>query len=277
MGGVGKTTLAKELFNIKRSQFTQAYFLFDVREAYATDNLPSLQMTFLKDLIQKDRFNFQSTEEGTNHIGNCIRRSKPQSFLIVLDDIDHIQQLDALLITEMLKKPVETLVIVTTHDVGVLINTRIIVAYNLKGMDRDNARELFYWHAFGQPHPAEDYENMVNSFLNICGGLSLSLQVLDSHVNGKDQNYWSLKLKKVSKTLPRDIHQRLKIRFDALDYKEQKNFMDIACFFVDKMKSFAMEVWEASGWSTQHALETLKNKCLVQEIEEERFLWVRVG
>lgn len=127
----------------------------------------------------------------------------------------------------------------------------------------DYARELFCWHAFGHPHPARDYENLVNSFLNVCGGLPLSLQVL-----GRDQNYWSLELKKFRKTLPRDIRQRLGISIDALDDEEQQIFMDLACFFVDKSKSIAMQVWEASGWSAQHALETLKNKCLVQEIEK---------
>ncbi|XP_057846044.2 disease resistance protein Roq1-like [Cryptomeria japonica] len=267
MGGVGKTTLAKELFNRKHSQYRRACFLSDVREAYANNNFPSLQFRLVKDLFQRDTPKFHSTEEGMNHIGDCIRRSDQLSFLIVLDDIDHLQQMDVLLIMEMLKKSVDSLVIVTTRDVGVLINTGITAAYYLKEMDRYHARELFCWHAFGQPHPTKDYENLVNSFVNVCRGLPLCIQVLGSHVRGRDWNYWSLELSKVSKTLPRDIHQRLKISFDALDYEEQQIFMDIACFFVDESKSIAVEVWEASGWSAQHALETLRNKCLIQEIK----------
>lgn len=107
-------------------------------------------MKFIKDLFQTDPFHFQSTEEGKTHIVNCLDRSNRLSFLIVLDDIDHLQQLDALLIIEIVKKLVYSLVIVTTRDVGVLINAEISVAYNLKGVDIDNARELFYWHSFGQ-------------------------------------------------------------------------------------------------------------------------------
>ncbi|GLJ33628.1 hypothetical protein SUGI_0675980 [Cryptomeria japonica] len=199
-------------------------------------------MKFLKDLFQEDRFNFQSMEEGKTHIADCIEKNKQLSLLIVLGDIDSVQQLDSQLIVDILKKSVDSLVIVTTRDVGVLINAGITAAYNLKGMDREDARELFCWHAFGQPHPAKDYENLVNSFLNVCGGLPLSLQVLGTHVHGRDQNYWSLESIKVSHTLPRDIHQRLKISFDALDYEEQQIFMDIACFSIDKFKSIAKEV-----------------------------------
>ncbi|GLJ33118.1 hypothetical protein SUGI_0666510 [Cryptomeria japonica] len=40
--------------------------------------------------------------------------------------------------------------------------------------------------------------------------------------------------------------------------------MDIVCFFVGKRKSIAERVWEGSGWNGQHALETLKDKCLVE-------------
>lgn len=32
IGGIGKTMMAKELFNRKRSDYDRSYFLFDVRE-----------------------------------------------------------------------------------------------------------------------------------------------------------------------------------------------------------------------------------------------------
>ncbi|XP_057871792.2 disease resistance protein Roq1-like [Cryptomeria japonica] len=43
MGGAGKTTLAKELFNRKRSNYMATCFLFDVREKSSRFGLPSLQ------------------------------------------------------------------------------------------------------------------------------------------------------------------------------------------------------------------------------------------
>ncbi|KAH9288834.1 hypothetical protein KI387_032951 [Taxus chinensis] len=266
MGGIGKTTLSKELFNLKLSQYSRTSFLFDVREASTKRELTSLQSKLLKDLFNEDRPSFQSIDEGKKSIGNCIGRSSFLSLLIVLDDIDHVEQLDALMVMDMLNKPGNTLVIVTTRDVGVLVNTGITIGYNLKGMDRNAARELFCWHAFRQSHPANGYEDLVDAFLDGCGGLPLSLQVLGTHVHGRDQNYWRLDLKKVRKTLPRDIKHRLKISFDALDSEEKQIFMDIACFFTDKDKSMTLRIWEGSGWSAHHALQTLKDKCLVEEI-----------
>ncbi|KAH9327206.1 hypothetical protein KI387_007384, partial [Taxus chinensis] len=122
-------------------------------------------------------------------------------------------------------------------------------------MERDRGRQLFCWNAFCRPKPAPGYEDLVEIFLNECKGLPLALQVLGGH--------------------------RLKISFDALDREEKEVFLDIACFFIGKPKDMAMKIWELSGWSVEHALETLKDKCLVvkyrsDNIWEERNLGLRM-
>lgn len=267
MGGVGKTTLSKELFNRKRSQYSQTCFLFDVREISTKCNFPSLQMKLLRDIFHEDQLTFQSREDGTSCIWNSTKRSTFLSFILVLDDVDHLEQLDALLIMDMLKKSVNSLIIITTRDVGVLISAGVKNMYHLKGMDKDDARELFCWHAFRQPHPASGYKDLVEDFLVVCGGLPLSLQVLGSHVHGRDKDYWRFEVKKVTGPLHRDIKQKLKISFDALDSEEKQIFMDIACFFDDKLKCIAMRIWKASGWSAEYVLKMLKEKSLVEEIE----------
>ncbi|XP_057846636.1 disease resistance protein Roq1 isoform X2 [Cryptomeria japonica] len=266
IGGVGKTTLSKELYNQKRSQYTRSCFLFDVREASEKGELSSLQTQLLRELFHYEPPNFHSTEDGTSYIKNCIRRSSFPSFLIVLDDIDHVKQLDVLSVMDMVHKFNNSLVIVTTRDVGVLIRAGITFGYNLKGMNRNDARALFCSHALGQPRPAPGYEDMVETFIDISGGLPLSLEVLGTHVHGRTQDYWQLEFNKASKVLPQDIKKRLKISFDALDSEEKQIFMDVACFFIGKSKRMAIQVWNGSGWSGQHGLETLKNKCLVEEI-----------
>ncbi|GLJ33693.1 hypothetical protein SUGI_0677200 [Cryptomeria japonica] len=268
MGGVGKTTLSKELFNRKRSQYSRACFLFDVREFSTKSNLPYLQMKLLRDIFHEDQLNFQSREEGTSCIWNSIERSNFLSFILVLDDVDQLEQLDALLIMDILNKSVNSLIIITTRDVGVLRSAGVKDRYHLKGMDKDDVRELFCWHAFRQPHPASGYEELVEAFLGVCGGLPLSLQVLGSHVHGRDKDSWRFEVKKVTGPLHRDIKQKLKISFDALGSQEKQIFMDIACFFDNEFKCIAMRIWKESGWSAEYVLKTLKEKSLVEEIED---------
>ncbi|GLJ33560.1 hypothetical protein SUGI_0674840 [Cryptomeria japonica] len=264
MGGVGKTTLSKELFNQKKSKYTRASFLFDVREAWASGKFPLLQSRLLKDIFCEDR-NFLSPEEGTSYLRDCLERNSAFSFLIVLDDIDRVDQLDSLLVMDILNRPGNNLVLVTTREVGVLTSARIDTAYHLKGLDREDGRELFCWHAFGQSHPCRGYEDLVQGFVNICGGLPLSLQVLGRHVSGRKEWYWQEELQKARKALPGDIKQRLRISFDGLDDEEKQIFLDIACFFIDKSIATAMTIWKGSGWRGRHGLEKLKEKCLIEE------------
>ncbi|XP_059077352.1 disease resistance protein Roq1 [Cryptomeria japonica] len=274
MGGSGKTTLAKEVFNRKKSDYFRASFLFDVREASERRELPSLQLKLLKDLFHRGDLSFTNTEEGTGYLKDSLEGVPAHlSFLIVIDDIDHVEQLNALLVMDILKELSNSLVIVTTRDVGVLINVGITDGYHLKGMNRNYGSELFCWHAFDQPNPSSGYKELVNSFVDVCGGLPLSLQVLGRHVHGRSEDYWRSELIEVRKTLPRDVKQRLRISFDALNAEEKQVFMDIACFFVGRRHSVIEEVWEGSGWNAQHALETLRDKCL---IEEETNLYMRM-
>ncbi|GLJ33621.1 hypothetical protein SUGI_0675900 [Cryptomeria japonica] len=272
MGGVGKTTLSKELFNRKHSDYSRSCFLFDVREAYVKKDLPSLQMKLLRELFdENDHTSFPSVDDGISCLSNRFARSRNRSFLIVVDDIDHHEQLEALVVSDELNNSGNSLVIVTTRDVGVLINAGITVGYNLKGMDADDAKELFCWHAFSRCYPFSGYEKLVDHFVDLCGGLPLSLEVLGRHVHGEDKKFWELELGKVKKTLPQDIHKKLKISINTLDNEEKQIFMDVACFFIGELKKDAIRVWEGSGWSAQHALRRLKNKCLVEEINGYKF------
>ncbi|XP_059076084.1 disease resistance protein Roq1 isoform X1 [Cryptomeria japonica] len=276
LGGCGKTTLAKEFFNSKRSDYNASCFLDDVREATKQGKLQLLQSQLLKELLDEDR-KFANITEGINYLRHRLSKCSSSHFLIIIDDIDHPDQLDALLTKVMLSPG--SLVIVTTRDQRVLIRADINICYNVKGMDIHHANELFCWHAFHQPYPTIGYEDLVQSFVQFCGGLPLSLKVLGAHVYGSNKSYWQLELNKVRKILPHDIMQRLKISFDDLDNEEKQIFMDIACFFLrtegdfqlfssSRDKDVAIRIWKWSGWSAEHALKTLQDKCLVELLED---------
>ncbi|XP_057855495.2 TMV resistance protein N isoform X2 [Cryptomeria japonica] len=272
MGGSGKTTLVKELFNQKRSEFSGSCFLFEVREAACNCKLTSLQTKLLKDLVQENR-EFDSVPDGWSYLRSRLASNPFVSFLIVIDDIDHMDQLSALLVTDLLVNNSRSLIIVTTRDERVLIKAGINSCYKMKEMNVHHSTELFCCHAFRQPYPARGYEDLVESFVKECGGLPLSLQVLGGLVFGStDMHYWKLVLDKVRKTLPQDIMQTLKISFDSLDAEQKQVFMDVACFFVNKSRHMALRIWEASGWRAEHTLQILIDKCLV-EVQVGRTYW----
>eukprot|EP01018_Ginkgo_biloba_P040749 Gb_18999 [translate_table: standard] len=188
MGGSGKTTLAKQFYN----NMSWAYkgsccFLFDVRAETDKNGLQSLQRKLLQKLVHYD-WEFNSTSEGKEILRNRLLGSK---VLIVLDDINHADQIDALLVSDVLGS--DSLIIITSLDKGVLTNSGISAIYELKGLQQTHAQELFCWHAFLLPCPMKGFEDLVEKFSNKCSGLPLSLKVIGIWEGSDCNAYDSLK------------------------------------------------------------------------------------
>eukprot|EP00253_Pinus_taeda_P033079 PITA_33079 len=267
-GGVGKTTLATQFFNRERSNYSRSCFLFDVR----SKNLPSLQSSLLMELINLNA-QINSVAEGKGMLKEKLKRDSQRS-LIILDDIDHIDQLEALCAPVKDTIHVGSLILITSRNKDVLRRSGIGESsiYTLKGINTEQSQELFCWHAFGKSRPVVGFEEVVKKFLNICNGLPLSLKVLGSLLHGEDDlKHWKAQLRKTSKVVPEDIGSTLRISYDALDKEEQQIFLDIACFFIGKDRDAAIRVWHGCNWEGLLGLWKLENRCLV-EVDGENCL-----
>ncbi|XP_057836205.2 disease resistance protein RPV1 isoform X2 [Cryptomeria japonica] len=260
MGGSGKTTLAKELYNKRSSLIKRSSFVFNVRDASSKVLLLKKQEKILKDLNFED-VSSDDIKNGMDFLSNCLRSVR---ILIVLDDVDNVEQLDALL---PMKDSVErgSLIIVTTRDYDVLKSWGISSIYKMRALDVFHAEQLFCWHAFAQPFPRNGFEKLVRQFSKVCNGLPLSLMVVGGQLYGElRKECWEDLLHKISKILPNVIQHSLKISYDILDDKEKEMFLDIACFFVGEEISLAIEVWNGLGWSGQQSWTRLLHKCLIE-------------
>eukprot|EP01018_Ginkgo_biloba_P026599 Gb_16703 [translate_table: standard] len=230
MGASGKTTLAKQFYN-------------NMSWAYKALVASCLIKSEGKEILRKQLLG--------------------RKVLIVLDDINHVDQIDALLVSDVLGS--DSLIIITSRDKGVLTNSGISAIYELKGLQQTHAQELFCWHAFLLPCPMKGFEDLVEKFSNKCSGLPLSLKVIGSLLYGhRDLIFWNGKLQKISKVLPSDIKNTLTVSYDALDMEKKQMFLDIACFFVGEEKNMVLRIWEGSDWNAYDSLQTLKQRCLVE-------------
>jgi hypothetical protein len=63
-----------------------------------------------------------------------------------------------------------------------------------------------------------------------------------------DLSYWSEQCDELEKMLPRDIQERLRISYNALNPQEKQIFLDIACFFIGENRDTAISIWNGSDW-----------------------------
>ena len=116
-GGMGKTTLARVVYNMISKQFEACSFIANVREVNEKHGILQLQQTLLNDLLILRDMNVKDVDNGILMIKNRLRHKK---ILLVLDDVNELGQLNKL-VAENNWFGLGSRVIITTRDVQLLI------------------------------------------------------------------------------------------------------------------------------------------------------------
>ncbi|KEH29798.1 disease resistance protein RUN1 [Medicago truncatula] len=226
IGGMGKSTLAKAIYNFIADQFECSCFLENVRENSASNQLKHLQEELLlKTLALKIKLG--GVSEGIPYIKERLHTKK---ILLILDDVDNLEQLHALAGGRDWFG-CGSRVIITTRNKHLLTNHEIEIIHEVKGMSTENALELLRWMAFKNYKVPSSYEEIFNHAVVYASGLPLALEVVGSNLFGKSFAECDSTLDKYERIPHEDIQKILKVSFDALDEEQQSVFLDIACFF----------------------------------------------
>ncbi|KAF8028650.1 hypothetical protein BT93_E1328 [Corymbia citriodora subsp. variegata] len=266
MGGVGKTTLAKIVYNQLYDDFINCCFLSNIRETKITQ----LQNQLIWNILKKKWHAINNIMEGKMMIKEklCSKR-----VLLLLDDADDASQLDALVQNcEWFGKGSK--IIITTRDQGMLKESTLVDGtYELTGMDHVRSLQLFSKHAFRRDYPLEQYISHSARAVNICGGLPLALEIIGSLLSGKNVEEWDATLKELEESPQEDIGKTLMIGIKALNDNQRKIFLDIACFFIGYDKRIVIHMWESCDFLPHQSLGILQQRSLIK-IREDNQLWM---
>ncbi|XP_040998243.1 disease resistance protein RPV1-like [Juglans microcarpa x Juglans regia] len=256
-GGIGKTTIAKAVFNSIGCQFEARCFLAYVREKSSPkDGLGQLQEKLLYELLG----NFGSLNIGGVGGTNVIKhRLCSKRVLIILDDVNESCQLQKLAGNHNWFGPGSRIVI-TTRDQHLLTHHQVDSTYEVQGLDDNEAIQLFSLHAFRRDKPVESYVELTKGIIGYAKGLPLALTVLGSDMRGRSIDEWKSALEKYERIPCKNIYEILKISYDGLDDNEKNIFIDIACFFKGNSVEYVTKIL---GLSSYCGIVRLKEKCLV--------------
>ncbi|TKY68170.1 TMV resistance protein N [Spatholobus suberectus] len=262
-GGIGKTTLALDIYNNIRHQFEAASFLANVREKSnkSTKGLEDLQKTLLSEMGEETEVMMGNTFKGANEIK---RRLGHKKVLLVLDDVDTIKQLESLVGGGDWFGS-GSRIIITSRDTTLLdkhvINDVIIQKYEMKELNDHDSLELFCWHAFNMSEPAENYEGVSNRAVGYAKGLPLALKVIGSNLKGGSLEDWDMELDKYEKVPNAKIQEVLEISYHSLYDLDQKIFLDIACFFKGERWEYVERILKACDFFP--SIRVFIVKCLI--------------
>ncbi|KAG7963292.1 hypothetical protein I3843_09G111300 [Carya illinoinensis] len=261
IGGIGKTTIAKAVYNSFAHQFQSCSFLADVRETTNQSNLVQLQETLLFETLgMNTNLKVGSVDRGINIIKERLCHKK---VLLVLDDVNEVEQLDKLARDKNWFGP-GSRIIITTRDQRVLdYHGQVERKYEVQELSDADALQLLSWNVFKKSYPEEGYEELTDHVVQYAKGLPLVLVVLAPLLCGGSKLVWESIIRKLQSSLNKKIYERLKISFDALEENEKAIFLDIACFFKGENKDDVTKVLEASNFHAVHGIQVLIERSLV--------------
>lgn len=271
MGGIGKTTLANELYShfVSRREFQLHSFLKDVRSSAPF----TLQQQLVRDLIQEDM------ESSTKSYQYRFDAFGDHRVFIVVDDIDNTSQFTNL-IPNILHLGRGSRILVTSRHRDVLTCTmgpaHHKALHEIKELNHIDSRQLFNWHAFYSEVPSAGFHDVAEKVADACGGHPLALEVIGGSLFDKkelaDRSIWMDTVKTLKEN--GDVLDKLRISYITLPTdSDRAMFRDIACLMIGLRVEVALEIWtschscgdDCSTTKGPHlALRRLMDKSLVK-------------
>ncbi|KAM3270950.1 disease resistance protein [Capsicum chacoense] len=225
-GGVGKTTLVKNLNNELLANVPSSKLSFGV-VIWVTVPKPPIDVRKIQEQIAS-RLNLKVDKEGNverNASKICERLKKEASFLLILDDVWEAIDLDDVGVPQP-EYPARSKVIITSRFGGVWKQMRTDVEMKVHTLDEDESWLLFAKNV-GDIVNLEQIHPLAKEIARVCDGLPLAITVIGKSMRGKTRvELWQDALNSLSKAEPHDkdveekVYKVIKWSFDSLESQD---------------------------------------------------------
>ncbi|CAN7113012.1 unnamed protein product [Brassica rapa subsp. narinosa] len=273
--GIGKTTIARAIYNQISRSFQRSLFMDNVKRSYRSGGDSddyTLRLRLQREFLSKI---LDHKDMEIHHLGTAQQRLKYQKVLVVLDNVDKLEQLQALA-----NGPPwfgkGSRIIVTTDNKHLLEAHKIKHIYEVKFPSKDEALKIFSQSAFTQNAPPEGYLNLAVEVTELTSHLPLGLCVLGKALCGESVSIWTDQLPMIKTSLNRDIEQVLIVGYNGLDDKDKAIFLHIACLFEGKRVDCVTQFLGNSGLDIKYGLGVLVERALISILSDKLIIMHRL-
>ncbi|KAG0583131.1 hypothetical protein KC19_3G111900 [Ceratodon purpureus] len=269
MGGIGKSTLARTLYNRMKKSYVANCYIEDVTEKVAQGGVVKVQNCILKDLCKNESIEIEDKSKGKVILEERLCEKK---ILLVLDDVCDNDEMYYWISSKMLRRG--SMCIVTSRNRRIFekaysfdMNHEVYI-HDVQGLSSINSQRVFTSYAFGgEKKMKQGFEKLVVNVSEACRGVPLVLKVCGALLKDEeDVDIWNDVLKKLNCGTIMDedkIFKCLRISYDILQQDHQEMFLDIACALLGQSKDLAIRLWKSHGWSGPLGVRSLVEKALV--------------
>ncbi|KAL3726072.1 hypothetical protein ACJRO7_031028, partial [Eucalyptus globulus] len=234
--GVGKTTLAKFVYNKIYPLFEGRSFLMEIRQNVGLNGRMHLQEKLISDLRNQERRLLSTTDEGTKIIANSFKHMK---VLIFIDDVHDFDQIKYL-VGDLSWFGPGSRILMTVGKKDILDNCMSRVADKY------------------------EYYSLSIDIVDTIEGIPLAIEVTASYLYKRKIDIWRDTLSKLKKKPEKKVEEAIDLCYGSLDDEAKKIFLDIACFFIGMDKRLPSCMWHACQYHPSRGIDSLRDKCLVK-------------
>ncbi|XP_010448166.1 PREDICTED: disease resistance protein At4g27190-like [Camelina sativa] len=282
MGGVGKTTIVRELNNkLWKEAATQPFGMVIWATVSKEFEVGRVQKQIAERLDIEIKLGENEEKLARRIYG---RLEKVSSFLLILDDVWKPIDLDQLGIPKT-DEHICSKIVLTSRFLEVCQSIKTDIDFRVDCLCEEEAWELFCQNA-GEVTRSERVRPIAKKVSRECGGLPLAIITVGMAMRGKKVvKLWKHALKELKSSVPyvksieEKIYQPLKLSYDLLEPKMKSCLLFCALFPEDYSIEVAdlVRCWIAEGFidETQNhgylmnqgitLVESLKDSCLLEE------------
>ncbi|KAF5745384.1 disease resistance protein RPP13-like [Tripterygium wilfordii] len=260
MGGLGKTTLARKVFNsIDVKGRFDLYAWVCVSQEYTTVDLlqrtiKSFHKPTKEDLELMERMTEEDLEQ---HLYELLKRRK---YLVVIDDVWHKEAWESLRRAFPDNRNGSRVIMTTRNKAVATIADEKSFVHRLRFLTREESWRLMCKKAFPDSIVAgycpQGLEELGRELVDKCGGLPLAIVVLGGLLSRKQPHEWHGVKDQIWRHLTKDsvhVSAILALSYDELPYQLKSSFLYLSLFpedFVINTEKL-IRLWIAEGFIPQ--------------------------
>ncbi|EFH46244.1 predicted protein [Arabidopsis lyrata subsp. lyrata] len=256
MAGIGKTSIAREIFGILAPKYDFCYFLQDFYLMSQKKGLRQMRDDFFSKVFREEKLSISAYDIKPSFMRDWFHK---KTILLVLDDVSDARDAEAVVggfgwFSQGHR------IILTSRRKQVLVQCKVTESYKIQKLCEFESLRLCKQYL-------NEESGVILELMSCSSGIPLALKVLGFSLSKQHINNLKEHLHSLRKNPPTQIQEAFRRCFDGLDENEKNIFLDLACFFSGEDIDHVVKLLDACGFFTYLGICDLIDESLISLLD----------